>query len=350
MKNVILRQMTLTGTVLAAVFGLSAVLGPGVASAGINGPSAEDVEKYLRPMEVPQPKNNLSTPERIKLGKFLFFDPRLSGSGWISCATCHNPALGWSDGLPTAIGHDMQPLGRSTPTILNTAYQSFQMWDGRHRTLEKQALGPVLDASEMAGNMEDVLHELSSIPRYEVMFEQAYPGEGITKETISKAISAFERTVVSTDGPFDRWLKGVDGAMSESAIRGFELFKGKANCVACHSGFNFTDNGFHNIGLRDTDDMGRYNVRKVNVLKGAFKTPTLRDVTLTAPYMHNGAYSTLEEVIDHYDAGGFENAGTLSPNMKPLRLSKKEKKDLVEFIKALTGDPMTVVVPQLPVK
>lgn len=321
----------------------------GAAAAGTIKPSAEDIAKFLRPAAVPQEADNMMTPERIELGKFLFFDPRLSGSNFISCATCHNPALGWSDAQPTAIGHGMGQLERSTPTILNTAYQTFQMWDGRERTLESQALGPIEAGGEMAQPIEELIPELKSIPKYLTMFEAAYPGEGITKSSIGKAIASFERTVVSTDSRFDRWLKGVDTAMSDAEKRGFDIFKGKANCVVCHSGFNFTDNGFHNIGLSDSKDDGRYLIKKVAVLKGAFKTPTLRDIALTAPYMHNGQYKTLAEVVEHYNRGGDKNPGHLDPNMKPLNLSKKEQQDLVDFLKSLTGDAMAFSVPQLPV-
>ncbi len=334
-----------------AAIGIAMALGANsaVAQAEMK-PSSEDVKKYLRPAAIPQPRKNMMTPERVALGKVLFFDPRLSGSNFISCATCHNPAMGWSDGQPTAIGHGMGVLARSTPTILNTAYQRFQMWDGRKRSLEKQALGPIEAGGEMAQPLESLLPELEAIPAYVEMFEAAYPGEGITKATLGKALASFERTIVSTESPFDRWLKGVDGVMSESAIRGFAVFKGKANCTACHDGFNFTDNGFHNIGLPDNKDQGRYGIKPIAVLKGAFKTPTLRDVALTAPYMHNGQYQTLEEVVEHYDSGGTKNMDNLDPNMKKLHLSQQEKADLVAFMKALTGDPMDVIVPQLPIK
>jgi len=350
MKTGVFRQKNLAGKIVTMLFGASVVLGATVANAEAMKPSAEDIAKYLRPMEVPQPANNLMTPERVELGKTLFFDPRLSGSKWISCATCHNPVLGWSDGLPKAIGHGMKELGRATPTILNSAYQRLQFWDGRARTLEKQALGPIGAEHEMAGNLDSLPEDLAAIPEYNRMFEAAYPGEGISKNTIAKAIASFERTVVSNDAPFDRWLKGEDGYMSEAAIRGFELFKGKAKCAACHSGFNFSDNGFHNIGLPDNDDMGRYRIIPIAVLKGAFKTPTLRDVALTAPYMHNGQYKTLMDVIEHYNRGGDKNLGNLDPNLKPLNLTGQEKKDLVTFLKSLTGDPVEVTLPQVPVE
>jgi len=305
-------------------------------------------ESYLRPEAVPAPGNNKVTPERVELGRALFFDPRLSGSNWISCATCHNPALGWSDGLPTAIGHGMKVLGRATPTILNTAYLRKQMWDGRFRSLEEQALGPIQAEGEMAGgNMEDVVAEIKAIPGYAAMFENAYPGEGVSTKTIAKAIASFERTVVSTEAPFDHWIKGDENAINASAKRGFELFEGKANCNACHMGFDFMDDGFHNIGLKGNQDIGRFAKLPLPVMKGAFKTPTLRDVTLTAPYMHNGMYKTLEEVVAHYNRGGDVKA-SLDPNLKPLHLTKQEEKDVVEFLKTLTGPPMMVNVPRLP--
>ena len=304
---------------------------------------------FLRPAEAPAPENNRPTAQRVALGKALFFDPRLSASNWISCATCHNPALGWSDGLPTGIGHGMKTLKRATPTILNAAFNPIQMWDGRKSTLEDQALGPIAADVEMAQEIAALVKKLGAIPGYRAMFERAYPGEPISGETIAKAIASFERTVLSTDSPFDRWAKGDESALDASAKRGFELYGGKANCVACHSGFNFTDNGFHNIGVREgaEPDLGRYSERKLASLRGAFKTPTLRDVALTAPYMHNGAYRTLEEVVEMYSRGG-DVKDNLSPNMKPLDLSAREKADVVAFLRSLTGAPAPVTIPQLP--
>lgn len=304
-------------------------------------------EGYLRPETVPAPANNQPTPARAELGKALFFDPRLSGSNWISCATCHNPALGWSDGLPTAIGHGMKVLGRATPTILNTAYQRKQMWDGRFATLEHQALGPIGAEEEMNQSVDEISDKLKAIPGYMAMFEKAYPGEGITKDTIAKAISSFERTVVSSEAPFDRWIKGDEKAINDAAKRGFALFEGKGNCVACHQGFNFIDDGFHNIGLKGNQDVGRFAKVPLPVMKGAFKTPTLRDIALTAPYMHNGMYRTLEEVVAHYNRGG-DGGENVDPNMKPLNLSEQEQQALVEFLKTLTGEPVVVTVPRLP--
>lgn len=308
-------------------------------------------DPYLRPALVPYPADNAITPERVELGKMLFFDPRLSGSEWISCATCHNPALSWSDGLPTMIGNGMAQGRRSTPTILNTAYNQIQLWDGRAKTLEEQALGPIQAPGEMNQDLIGLTKRLSAIEGYRKMFDEAYPNEGITEHTIAKAIASFERTVVSTEAPFDRWRKGGKNAISVSAQRGFKLFEGKANCVACHQGFNFADDGFHNIGLPENamEDVGRFAHRKVKVNKGAFKTPTLRDVEMTAPYMHDGTYNTLEEVVEHYDKGGV-NLANLDPNMKPLNLNSQEKSDIVAFMKSLTGKAMVVTVPRLPAR
>ena len=309
--------------------------------------AADGVEEqsYTRPA-MPAPKDNQLTPDRIELGKHLFFDPRLSGSNWISCATCHNPTLGWSDGLPTAIGHGMKVLGRATPTILNTGYQRFQFWDGRVKTLEEQALEPIIAGDEMAGNLDDIIKKLAVIKGYQDMFEKAYPGEGLSKVTMAKALASFERSIVATEAPFDRFYKGDQKAISDSAKKGFELFKGKANCAACHQNHNFSDDGFHNVGLKGNQDVGRFAKVPINVLKGAFKTPTLRDIALTAPYMHNGIYKTLDEVVDHYDRGG--DGEVNDPNMKKLNLTPEEKKHIVAFLHSLTGVPLEVTFPHLP--
>lgn len=303
------------------------------------------VEKYTAP-KIQEPILNKTNEYRVELGKTLFFDPRLSGSNWISCATCHNPSMGWSDGLPTAIGEGQKVLGRATPTIINTAYNHLQMWDGRFKSLEDQAMGPIGAEGEMNQNPEELVEELKAIPGYVEMFKDAYPGRGITKDTISMALAAFERTIVSGEAPFDRWIAGDENAISKSAKKGFELFEGKANCAKCHSGYNFSDDGFHNIGLKSRD-VGRFAVKPVDVTKGAFKTPTLRNITKTAPYMHNGAYDTLEEVIEHYVRGGDLKAN-LSPNFKKAELNKSEKRDLLSFLKTLTSEPVEITYPDMP--
>ena len=195
--------------------------------------------------------------------------------------------------------------------------------------------------------MDQILVTLKSLPGYQRAFQKAYPGEGITKDTLAKAIASFERTIISRNSPFDAWIHGNEAAINPAAQRGFELFTGKANCIACHSGPNFTDDGFHNIGLQDDSDAGRLAKVPIKISKGAFKTPTLRDIAQTAPYMHNGAYRTLEEVIDHYDRGG-DNRENLDPNIKPLALTDQEKQDLLHFLKTLTGQHPAVTLPELP--
>ncbi len=312
--------------------------------------AAAPSDPWLRPAAVPYPPDNAPTESRVDLGRDLFFDPRLSGSAMMSCATCHNPSLGWTDGQATAVGEGAKHLARKTPTIVNTAYIPLQMWDGRLKTLEDQALVPIKATGIMNLPLDKMVVNLKAIPGYAPLFEQAYPNEGISAATVSKAIASYERTIVSTTSPFDRWRMGDSHAISDSAKRGFETFNGKARCALCHQGFNFTDNGFHNIGVSSLgakEDDGRFPHRKLAVLKGAFKTPTLRDVELSGPYMHNGMYKTLEDVVDHYDRGGDAKAN-LSPNIQPLGLTPQEKRDLVAFMKSLTGEPMVVVVPHLP--
>lgn len=307
---------------------------------GPNVPSSSSIaalrSKYIRPDAVPVPSDNAITEDRVLLGKTLFFDPRLSGSNFISCATCHNPGFAWGDGLPKGIGHGMKQLGRRTPTILNTAFGDLMFWDGRADSLEAQALGPIQSPGEMNMPLGDVVAKINSISGYKPLFERAYPGEPINEKTIAKAIATFERTVITPEAPFDAWVAGNDGAISQSAKRGFEVFNGKARCAECHSGWNFTDSGFHDIGIAD-DDLGRGKPLKLEAMQHAFKTPTLRNATLRAPFLHNGSEPTLEAVIDFCDRGGRAQRVSLSPEVQPLHLSEQEKKDLVEFIGTLTS-------------
>jgi len=315
--------------------------------AGAHVCAGDTKQSFRLPARAPEPADNRNTSERKELGKMLFFDPRLSGSNRISCATCHNPALDWSDGLPMAIGDDRKALKRRTPTLVNTGFNNLHMWDGRFNSLEEQAWGPILSAGEMHATEEETLAKLRAIPEYVIAFERAYADEGVTKATVAKALANFERTLTSRDSDFDRWIEGDESAISPAAKKGFELFKGKANCAACHQGANFTDQGFHNIGIKGAEDEGRFAKVPVKISRGAFKTPTLRDVAVRGPYMHNGAYRTLEEVIDHYDRGGDEKSN-LDPNMKLLQLSKNDKRCLLEFMKSLTGRQAMVRAPKLP--
>jgi cytochrome c peroxidase len=304
-------------------------------------------ENYVRPTDVPAPKSNPITAEKVALGKMLFFDPRLSGSGAISCATCHNPGLGWGDGLATGIGHMGAQLGRHTPTILDVAFGEPYFWDGRAATLEDQAKGPLTATKEMSMSVEQALPLLRSIPAYVEAFGRAYPGQAVSLDTIASAIATYERTVVSSQAPFDRWVSGDDHAISEAAVRGFVLFNGKADCAVCHVTWRMSDDGFHDIGMRDSD-RGRAAVMPGIVqLEHAFKTPTLRNVTQRAPYMHDGSIATLSAVIDHYDHG-FEQRASLDTNIHPLGLTSDEKADLLAFLDTLTSSDEPVQLPSLP--
>lgn len=312
---------------------------------------ASDKAAWMLGSAQAQPADNIANPARVALGKALFFDPRLSGNGTVSCASCHNPGLGWSDGQKKAIGINGQRLGRNSPTIVNVAFNTQFMWDGRAKSLEDQATGPLESAQEMSTDFQHMKLMLASLEGYRTMFARAYPGEAVTEKTVAKALAAFQRTVVSRDSRFDRWLGGKRDAITPQEYRGYQLFKGKANCAACHSGPNFTDNGFHNIGVApgDSEDPGRYKLRALPSMKGAFKTPTLRDIALTAPYFRDGSAATLRQVVEHYNAGGAQPApANLSPEVRPLGLSAADIDDLVAFMQALTGRQQPVTLPLLP--
>ena len=308
---------------------------------------AEWKAEYVRPSEVPFPEENPYTADKARLGKMLFFDPRLSGSDYISCGNCHNPSFAWGDGLPKGIGHGMTRLGRRTPTILNAAWNELQMWDGRFETLEEQVLGPIETGAEMNQPMEALIGELKAIPGYRALFSVAFPEEGITEETIAKAIATYERTVVSGIAPFDRWIAGDEDAISEEAKHGFDLFNGKANCVACHSGWNFTDGSFQDIGLPDADIGRGKQFPQVPILQHAFKTPTLRNVVERGPYMHDGSLPDLAAVMRHYN-DGFVQRPSLSEDIHLLSLTPEEEKALVTFMHTLSSRDEQVAFPVLP--
>jgi cytochrome c peroxidase len=318
--------------------------GPGVRAADALGRLKS---QYGRPPVIPFPADNQYTRQRELLGRTLFFDPRLSASKIVSCATCHNPALSWGDGLPKAVGHGMTQLARRTPTILNLAWSERLFWDGRAESLEEQALGPIEAPGEMNMPLPRVIETLQGIPGYRAMFEAAYPGEGITPRTLGKAIATFERTIVSGMAPFDEWLAG-QAAISDAAVRGFVLFNTKASCVKCHAGWSFTDHSFHDLGMA-SGDLGRGRVLKtIERMRHAFKTPTLRNVEARRPYMHDGSLATLEDVITYYDRGGDARRASLSAEMRPLGLSDVEKRDLVAFLKTLTSADTPIQIPVLP--
>ncbi len=302
------------------------------------------------PAVVPVPSSNLNYAAKIELGKQLYFDGRLSKNNAISCAFCHNPGTGFADSRQTSIGVGGGIGGRQSPTVYNTAFNHVQFWDGRARSLEEQAIGPIHNPVEMAETHEHVVAKLGKIKGYQQQFRAVF-GTDVNLQGIAEAIAAYERTILSTNSAFDKYMMGDQKAMDEAAARGHALFKGKARCILCHNGPNLTDNQFHNLGVPQVgpmkEDLGRYNVTRAEKDKGAFKTPTLRSITETSPYMHDGAFKTLEEVVEFMDQGGGSNPH-LSSLMQPLHLMTEEKADLVAFLKALTGEPLKFSMPQLP--
>ncbi len=302
---------------------------------------------YRRPAAIPFPKENPYTPDKAALGKKLYFDTRLSVSSAQSCGSCHSPSFGWGDGLAVGVGHGMQKLGRHSPTVVNAAWGSIFMWDGRLATLEEQALGPIQSAGEMNMPLEQLMKRLESIPEYKPMFARVFAEEGMTAKTLAKAVATYERTVVSERAPFDAWVEGDQKAISEEAKRGFAVFNGKAQCSACHEGWSFTNDGFQDIGL-PSDDIGRGKfVPGVVKMEHAFKTPGLREIARRAPYMHDGSLATLEQVVEHYDRGGVDRPSR-SDLMKPLGLTTQEKSDLVAFLKTVTSNLTPTAAPILP--
>ena len=302
------------------------------------------------PVPVPVSTGNLRHAAKIELGKQLFFDGRLSRNNQVSCAYCHIPGSGFSDPHPTSLGVDDLIGGRQAPTVLNTAFSPLLFWDGRAGSLEEQTLGPIQNPIEMAETLEHLVAKLRTVKGYRRQFRNVFGAE-ISPQGIAKAIAAFARTLISTNSAFDQYSLGNKQAMSQAAIRGMALFKSKARCILCHNGPNFTDNQFHNLGVPQVGplklDLGRYDVTRREQDKSAFKTPTLRSILETAPYMHDGVFLSLEEIIDFLDRGGGPNPN-LSPLMKPLGLTQEEKADLLAFLEALTGAPLNIDPPQLP--
>lgn len=278
--------------------------------------------------------------DQIRLGRMLFFDKRLSRQHDMSCATCHDPALGFADGRPLAKGFAGKTLGRHTPTVLNAVFNGAQFWDGRAATLEEQATGPIMAAGEM--NMptaEEVATRVAAVPEYRDLFAKVYGREPSLK-LVGVAIAAFEATLTTPDSPFDRYARGDKRALTLQEKRGLALLVGKASCTQCHRGMNFSDDRYYSLGAMPgsetrPQDPGRYQVTKNTEDLGAFKTPTLRNVSHTGPYMHDGSLATLEEVVAYYNRGG--GKGTKSNLLFELHLTDAEQRDLVAFLKALSG-------------
>lgn len=320
-------------------------------------------------------KENPLTRAKVELGRQLYFDKRLSSDNTISCASCHHPDEGWGRHTQFGIGVRDQEGGRNSPISYNRILSGPQFWDGRAATLEEQAVGPIANPIEMANTHENAVKTLKKIPGYQMQFKKIFK-DGVTIDNVGKAIAAFERAVVTGPSPFDYqeqlkpFLKldkedledlkeeyepalamAKKHPMSKSAKRGMDLFfSEKVNCAACHLGPNLADEKYHNLGVgmdAKKPDLGRYEVTKAEKDKGAFKTPTIRNVALSAPYMHDGSLQTLEEVVEHYNKGGTPNPW-LSDKVKKLNLSDQDKKDLVAFMKACTGPFPKVETGRLP--
>lgn len=303
-------------------------------------------EQYRRPVEIPFPESNPYSEAKSRLGRTLFFDPILSGSQVRSCSTCHNPGLSWGDGKARAVGEKQLPL--RSPTLLNVAWVPKLGWDGHFRDLEFVAYGPITSGGNMNLPENVLIERLSAIPGYVEAFNTAFGKGEITRRKVEQALATFERSIVSGEAPFDRWIKGDETAIGAGAKRGFDLFNGKAHCMACHSGWAFTDSSFHDIGTAKNEDIGRGRLFPTSAkLRYAFKTSTLRDAARRAPYMHDGSVATLDAVIDLYNRGGIERPSR-SELIFPLHLSKNEKADLTAFLHTLDGAPETVSLSGLP--
>jgi cytochrome c peroxidase len=320
-----------------------------IAGAETRAPAVEKLRAlYKRPTDIPFPASNPYSESKAKLGQLLFFDPILSGSQTRSCATCHNPSLSWTDGLPLAVGEKQKALNLKSPTLLNIAWIEPLGWTGHFKTLESVAFGPINSAKNMNASEKLVIRRLSAIPDYVLAFDGAFGAGPVTKKKIEDALATYERTIVSAEAPFDRWIHGDENAIGTEAKAGFALFNGKARCSSCHRGWLFTDNSFHDIGVARAKDAGRGRLFPTSTkLKHAFKVPTLRDVARRAPYMHDGSLRDLHAVLDLYSRGGI-NRPSRSAQIVPLHLTEKEKKQLIAFLDTLTSPSRPVKIPAFP--
>ena len=300
------------------------------------------------PMEFVTPKDNAATPEKVALGKQLFFDPRLSGDNKMSCATCHDPAKAFADGLPLAKGHAGKTLSRRTPSLLNIGLYSAYTWDGRARSLEEQALGPIQSPDEMNQNLDELETELNAVPGYVKQFDAVFKTKA-TRDGIGKALAAFQRTLVTKPAPFDRYLKGDKNALSPDAWEGMRLFMREAGCIQCHSGPALSDNKFYRLGV-GTGDKGRGAITGKKEDNYKFRTPSLRMLSPDGPYMHDGSQKTLQDVVTFYYRGVSRSPiDALQLDVEPLiSQSFSEVPLVVAFLESLIGEAPKVAPPELP--
>jgi cytochrome c peroxidase len=288
------------------------------------------------------PNDNRPLPERVRLGRKLFFDPRLSADGTVACASCHNPNHGFANEEPRAVGIHGKVGTRNAPSLLNRVYGNSFFWDGRATTLEAQALEPIVNPLELGSQLGDVVAKLAADAQYRQAFAAAYDG-GVTAENLGRALAAFERVLLSGGSPVDHFQAGDASALTDSQRRGLWVYESRGHCWRCHHGPNYTDEAFHNTGvagLQSQPDSGRFTVTHDEADRGKFKTPSLRGVSRSSPYMHDGSLDTLREVVEFYNRGGGKNP-RLDPIIRPLGLTPGEVDSLVEFLKALDGSELT---------
>jgi cytochrome c peroxidase len=339
-----LRPRTRAAVAGGVAAGLAALAGVWLWSSTGRLPGAEPADplaalkaKFQRPRFVPHPAGNLPTPASIALGKRLFEDKRLSATGTVACASCHDPRLSFADGETTGKGVTGKPLARHTPSLWNVAFSPVLFWDGRASSLEDQVRFPVEHADEMGSSLAAAARRLAADASYARAFAEAFPvSPEVGPDNIARALAAYERTLVSPPTRFDRWVAGTADTLTPAELRGLALFAGRARCIACHTGFAFTDHNFYDIGLPG-DDRGRGKAIGLTAADHAFKTPTLRELAWTAPYMHNGALATLEDVVRFYEAGGVVRP-TRSKDLPPqLKLTDGERADLIAFLQSLSS-------------
>jgi cytochrome c peroxidase len=289
---------------------------------------------------VPYPADNPYSAARVELGRYLFFDARLSANGRVSCATCHPPGHAFAGGEPAPLGVTGKPLRRRAPTLINRGYGRSQFLDGRAATLEAQISGPVTHPDEMATTPQAATESIAKVPGYGGMFEQAFGDPGISFDRITKAIASFERTILSGNSPYDRFLNGDKHALSAPAKRGLDIFERSGECSECHSGFNLTNEKFASLGIgpdRAPFDLGLAEITGKSRDEGKFKVPTLREVAHTGPYMHDRRFKTLDDVLEFYRKGG-QPGSHLDSRIAPFFLDARAKADLTAFLESLSGE------------
>jgi cytochrome c peroxidase len=294
--------------------------------------------KFTRPTYVPHPPGEAPTPARIALGKRLFEDKALSANGTIACASCHDPKLSFADGEPKGKGITGRRLERHTPSLWNAAFSPLLFWDGRAPSLEEQVRFPVEHPDEMGSTLDDAARRLAGHAGYALAFAAAFADDpGVSARNIARALAAYERTLVSPPTRFDAWIAGNADALTEAEVNGFRVYAGKGRCIACHSGFAFTDHNFYDVALPGTDK-GRGKEINLAAADYAFKTPTLRELAWTAPYMHDGSLATLEDVVRHYEKGGVARPTRSKDLPVKLRLTDAERADLIAFLESLSSE------------